>query len=307
MHARVCALGWSCDGKLLAAASTDRFIRIWNNLNNNNNVAFEVSLNDESDKAMNHKHIQVAFHPNIPTIFACCNGSVLFVYSIGEDGGESGSLVLLAKYEFKGPVLNLSWNIPGNLLLLGTKSDSLICLSFVDLCLSHLWTFDCQFEANQFAFTQDDQVLIAGSPGSLYAFEDGNASIKELIRLASATSYSLARSLNGSVAIGSADATISLFEGNNLKQPVSCISRSEWPIRHLSYSYDGLFLAAGSEDKFIDISHSPDGGLVYRLAASNAVNALAWHPNSYLLAFSCDRVDKNGRSEFVVNIFGFSQ
>jgi WD40 repeat protein len=37
------------------------------------------------------------------------------------------------------------------------------------------------------------------------------------------------------------------------------VTRLEWPVRTLSFSYDSQFLAAGSEDQYIDIAEVSSG------------------------------------------------
>ena len=53
-------------------------------------------------------------------------------------------------------------------------------------------------------------------------------------------------------AVGSADALVSLWD---LKEFVSIrtFGNLEWPVRTLSFSYDGQFIASASEDLAIDI------------------------------------------------------
>ena len=67
------------------------------------------------------------------------------------------------------------------------------------------------------------------------------------------------------LAVGGADAIISLwdlkewicirtFDRQELGNPVIQVANNySWPIRTLSFSYDGVYLASGSEDSAIDI------------------------------------------------------
>ena len=58
--------------------------------------------------------------------------------------------------------------------------------------------------------------------------------------------------------MGSADALVSLWDVNEL----ACLhtsSRLDWPIRSVSFSFDGKLLASASEDLFIDIGHVQTG------------------------------------------------
>ena len=53
-------------------------------------------------------------------------------------------------------------------------------------------------------------------------------------------------------ATGSADAIVGIWDANELIC-ARTVSRMEWQIRTLSFSYDGQLLAIGSEDPVIDI------------------------------------------------------
>jgi len=58
--------------------------------------------------------------------------------------------------------------------------------------------------------------------------------------------------------VGSADALVSLWDADEL----ACLrtfSRLEWPVRAISFSYDGKLLASASEDTIIDIGHVDSG------------------------------------------------
>eukprot|EP01052_Picozoa_sp_SAG31_P030662 SAG31_NODE_3165_length_4601_cov_2.917814_3_plen_140_part_00 len=53
--------------------------------------------------------------------------------------------------------------------------------------------------------------------------------------------------------VGSADALVSIWDLASFTC-VQTVSKLEWPARTIGFSADGQFLAAGSEDTFIDIS-----------------------------------------------------
>jgi len=81
-----------------------------------------------------------------------------------------------------------------------------------------------------------------------------------------------------------------------------------WPIRTLSFSYDGVYLATGSEDSAIDIVRPPchlldiklnaiqayveTGMEARRVPTTAATNSLAWHPGKHWLAYAGE--DKDG-------------
>jgi len=102
-------------------------------------------------------------------------------------------------------------------------------------------------------------------------------------------------------AAGSADALVSLWD---LKEFV-CVrtfGRLDWPVRTLSFSYDGQLLASASEDLVIDISHVETGAPVHQIPSKAAMNSVAWHPKAFLLAYAGDEKDKHEGS---IKVFGF--
>lgn len=49
-----------------------------------------------------------------------------------------------------------------------------------------------------------------------------------------------------------------------------------WPVRTLGFSADGQFLAAGSEDLFIDVCSVATGEQLHQIPCEAATNALAY-------------------------------
>lgn len=103
-------------------------------------------------------------------------------------------------------------------------------------------------------------------------------------------------------AVGSADALVSLWDVNEL----ACIrtfSRLDWPVRAISFSYDGKLLASASEDTTIDIGHVETGAKITDIPVSAPTFTIAWHPKRYLLAYACD---DNSRDSGSLKVWGFS-
>ena len=140
-------------------------------------------------------------------------------------------------------------------------------------------------------------------------------------------------------AVGSADALVSLWDVNELAC-LRTLSRLDWPIRSVSFSYDGKLLASASEDLFIDIGHVETGKqekcktgqiakildiynyighktkVIYidnlgehiaNVSCTSSTFTIAWHPKRYLLAYACDEKDKYDRDRSVglLKVYGF--
>ncbi|KAJ3193889.1 hypothetical protein HK101_003911 [Irineochytrium annulatum] len=67
--------------------------------------------------------------------------------------------------------------------------------------------------------------------------------------------------------------------------------KGSWPVRTISFSYDGELIASGSEDLMIDISHVESGDHVHTITCTAATNTVAWHPHRYILAYAGDEVN----------------
>lgn len=109
-------------------------------------------------------------------------------------------------------------------------------------------------------------------------------------------------------ATGSADALVSLWDANELAC-LRVLSRLDWPVRTISFSYDGKLLASASEDLLIDIAHTETGEKVADVAVDAATFTVAWHPKQYLLAYACDDKDSNDRRREAGNlkVYGFQE
>lgn len=122
-------------------------------------------------------------------------------------------------------------------------------------------------------------------------------------------------SLGRNLAVGSQDSIVSLWD----TKEYACIrtfSNLTHMVRTISISHDGQYIASGSEDPFIDISHSmptllsvltevvDSGENVATIACDATTNGVAWNPKRHLLAFGGDYKDKYER-EGTLKIFGF--
>lgn len=288
-HARITSLSWSCDGSKLAVASSDGSVRL-----------SDLSSGEPRELCKLFqvgKNFSVAFHPIVPNILVCCDARLL-VY-------DTASHILISESEvdFPSRPLNIAFNKDGSLIAVGTKAEELHFFTLsanYTLSLAHI--YKCAFECNQFAFTLDNNLLLATGPGTLRLLSNDGTTILKEINCANGPLQSLTHCPEYTIT-GSSDATISIFSSDLHLQ--SIISRPEWPISHLTLSHDHQFLAAGGDDRHLDISCMPTGELVHKLSLDGSVLACRWHPTKYLLAYAPERVDKNGRPEWIVKIFGY--
>lgn len=100
--------------------------------------------------------------------------------------------------------------------------------------------------------------------------------------------------------MGGADAVVTIWSLPELVC-VCTLPRLEWPVRTISFSHDGRFIASASEDAFIDIADVKTGAQVAAIPSKIAMHSIAWHPTQHFLAFSGDDKD---RDEGTFRIFG---
>ncbi|VVC96016.1 unnamed protein product [Leptidea sinapis] len=119
--------------------------------------------------------------------------------------------------------------------------------------------------------TKGENINIAWSPnGSTIAV--GNK--EDLVSFIDARNYKVHDPTGRFFATGSADALVSLWDVNEL----ACLrvfSRLEWPVRTLSFSFDGRLLASASEK-------------VAEIPVAASTFTVAWHPSRYLVAYACE-------------------
>ena len=72
-------------------------------------------------------------------------------------------------------------------------------------------------------------------------------------------------------ALGSADTLVSIWDAEESCCVRTC-TRLEHPVRTLSFSHDGTYLAAGSEEKYIDIADVATGSCAHRVRQPTHLN-----------------------------------
>lgn len=302
--ARVSSLLWTADSNALVAASSDGSVRLWKGV-------------DRCTAAGCHDLVSASGHQELVAIsfglLLMCSASTFRLYELQEEVRVSREV----GHGLKSPI-NMCISLDGSLLAVGCKDDSIHIFKFPELIALAKHQF--AFEANQLCFgpALDDACfslfVAAGQGVSLLKYSQGTnvIDVAACRQAHSAAAFSICSSLSCTanaryVATGAGDATIALYDVASDLRPIGQVSRPEWPIRSLAFSHDGAFLAAGSEDRCIDVSHVPSGLSVLRLPMPAGVSSLAWHPSKYLLAMAVDEVDKNGRYEGTIRVFGYTQ
>jgi len=166
-------------------------------------------------------------------------------------------------------------------------------------------------EVNEITWSNNgDLFFITTGSGTVEVFNFPQLTEKTVLPAHTANCYCIEMDPKGRYfALGSADSIVSLWDINELIC-IRTFTQIESPVRTLSFTYDGNFIASGVEDNFIEISHVDTGETVHKISCDGAMNSLAWHPKAFLLAYASDstkhREEKHGdKHEGAVKIFGF--
>lgn len=105
------------------------------------------------------------------------------------------------------------------------------------------------------------------------------------------------------LATASADSTVACWTVPEFHSHWMSGKDLNYPPRSLGFSHDGEFLAAGGEDPFVWIGSVVDGSTVHKIPTqSMTINALAWNPAKYLLAYAGE--EKVPGQEGTIRIWG---
>lgn len=82
------------------------------------------------------------------------------------------------------------------------------------------------------------------------------------------------------------------------------MNTGDYPIRGLSFSFDGQLLAAASEATSLNLTYVETGETIYKIESKEGTFAVAWHPQSLVLAFAGEERDRAGHDAGMVSLFG---
>ncbi|KAF9181070.1 hypothetical protein BGZ50_005746 [Haplosporangium sp. Z 11] len=295
--ATVHTVGWNSDGRRLASGSVDKTARVWNP-ERTSDPRSSLELRGHTDSVD-----QLQWDPTHPDHLATASSD----RTVRIWDARSGKSI--HKVDTSGQNINLSWSPNGHTIAVGNKDDA---VSFIDMRTFKIErTVQFKFEVNEMSWDPSgDLFFMATGHGTVKILE--YPSMKEIHALEGHTAncYCLEFDPRGRyLATGSADALVNLYDLDEYFC-VRTFGKLDWPIRAISFSFDGEFLASGSEDLAIDISLVETGESVHRIDCSAAMNTAAWHPSKYLLAYACDEKESRpgGGSIMASNlrVFGFS-
>lgn len=293
---KVHSVAWNCEGKKLASGSVDQTVRIWP-VESTVNKMREVELRGHTGGVDN-----VAWDPLHPEILT----SVSSDKSVRLWDARSGRCEQQAL--LKGENINVAYRPDAVEIAVGNNVDE---LSIVDArTFTVVQSRAYKYEVNEISWDLTGKLfLITTGAGAVEVLEYPSMVPLDTLQAHTAGVYCLAIDPKGRYfAAGSADSLVSMWDVHTMLC-ARTFSKLEWPVRTLSFSHDGQFLASASEDNFIDIGNVETGQSVHQIMndmnhGNHAMNSVAWNPCYLLLAYAADDDGKYGNPG-TFRVFGF--
>lgn len=160
------------------------------------------------------------------------------------------------------------------------------------------------FEVNEFAWNKNGNLIYLTTA-------KGNVDVLRFPEMEKSISFSghngnvycIAFCPSGSYfALGAADGIVSVWDDEEMIC-ISTLSKQDFPVRSISWSFDGQFIAAGSEDATIQV-YNRLGDVVASLSTGCPVNSVCWNPRSNFLAWAGEETKA---LKGAVQLFGISK
>lgn len=291
---KVHSVGWSCDGKKLASGSFDKCVSVCT-------LDREKLNKDFTFRGHGASVDQLCWHATHPDLLSTASGDK----TVRIWDARSQKCVTIV--ETKGENINITWAPDGGTIAVGNKED---LVTFIDARTHKILAEEqFHFEVNEISWNKDsDLFFLTNGQGCVHILSYPDLELQHILKAHPGTCICIEFDPNKKYfATGSADALVSLWDVENL----ACLrtfSRLDWPVRTISFSYDGKLLASASEDLLIDIGEVETGEKVIDIPVEAATFTVAWHPKQYLLAYACDDKDAYDRKRDAgtLKVFGFS-
>ncbi|KAI4477852.1 hypothetical protein M0802_011167 [Mischocyttarus mexicanus] len=292
--AKVHSVGWSCDGKLLASGSFDKSVCIFSL--GPDRLKQEITFRGHGGSVD-----QLCWHAFCPELLSTASGDkTVRIW-------DTRTQKCTANISTRGENINISWSPDGNTIAVGNKED---LVTFIDARVMKIRAEEqFNFEVNEISWNKDsDTFYLTNGQGCVHILSYPELELLHVIKAHPGTCICIEFDPTGRYfATGSADALVSLWDADEL----CCLrtfSRLEWPVRTISFSYDGQLLAAASEDLVIDIGEVETGEKIADIPVEAATFTVAWHPKQYLLAYACDDKDTYDRKRDAgsLKVYGFA-
>ncbi|CAI5735312.1 unnamed protein product [Peronospora destructor] len=298
-HSRkVYALGFNCNGSMLASGSNDRSIRIWNPVTERE--LMELRGHSESI-------LSLTWDPTAPHRLASTGADKTVRFWDAKTGRIVNSISLLSD------AVNLAYSHDAKYIVVG----NLDCITLIDTrkarvvrrVVNPFESFEMQFSKSGFLF------VAAGHAAGFGTFEimrvvseqKGNPNLESVHKASYCTCRKL-RLLGLSpvwkiLGFRGVDSLVSLWDLEELYCVKTFVVTTSG-IRFVRFSHDGKFIAIGMDDPSLIVVDVESGEEVVNLQLQNTLQNLSWHPSKNLLAYVGDKAssEKNSNRDGVIKM-----
>jgi len=296
------ALGWNCDGDLIASGDAQGAIVV-HKIEDNYFKDMGTNMLQGHTKAIN----QFVWDPKCKAVLGSGSSDKTVIFW---DLREKEKAIKTIKR--KAPILHMSWSKCGRYVALGDSQDHLELIDTREYKTVLKKKYDTQINDLLWSSTEHiperefENHLVICTRGSINLWRHkesaGGHHLSSLVKLPAHIGNVLAITSDKSqryFATGGTDALVSIWAWKGLTQ-LRSLDRYDVAARLLSFSHDGSMLAVGKKDSNIDIVWTDTAEHLHSFSTTNA-NSLAWNPRRYLLAYAGD---SSRSSSFSFKIWG---
>ncbi|CAI5735315.1 unnamed protein product [Peronospora destructor] len=297
-HSRkVYALGFNCNGSMLASGSNDRSIRIWNPVTERE--LMELRGHSESI-------LSLTWDPTAPHRLASTGADKTVRFWDAKIGRIVNSISLLSD------AVNIAYSHDAKYIVVG----NLDCITLIDTrkarvvrrVVNPFESFEMQFSKSGFLF------VAAGHAAGFGTFEimrivpeqKGNPNLESAHKVTAHAGSCVCLDFHPSgryLALGGVDSLVSLWDLEELYCVKTFVVTTSG-IRFVRFSHDGKFIAIGMDDPNLIVVDVESGEEVVNLQLQNTLQNLSWHPSKNLLAYVGDKAssEKNSNRDGVIKM-----
>ncbi|KAE9989831.1 hypothetical protein Vi05172_g4508 [Venturia inaequalis] len=276
-------LAWSPLGQNVATVSGERTLRVWNVEKSGIRSAVELRAQAGGNSGPSNTGgsiDRVAWNPTKENELASCgtDGVVRF-WDVRTRG-------CIGEVKLGGECFTLAWRPNGEDIVVGNKDDWIHSVSRTTLSTLHSQREPTQ--ANQALFSHSgEELFLTTGEGTIKIFDYPNLKTIHTLTAHTSSCYSIALSSPGTwLATGGSDALITLWDTTDFVCKKT-FDRAQGPVKTLSFSCDGTYLAGGSDEgNGIEIINVETGEYVHKIETSGKVPLVEWSPRDYAVAYA---------------------
>lgn len=290
--AKVHSVDWSCDGRRLASGSFDKSVAVYT-------LTDYRLAKDNTYKGHGDSVDQLCWHPKNPELLVTASGDKTVRL------WDTRANKCMSTINTKGENINICWSPDGSTIAVGNKED---LITFIDERTHKIKVEEAfKFEVNEISWNKaGDIFFLSTGPGSVHLLSYPDLKPLSILPAHTANCICIEFDPTGNYfATGGADALVCLWQLKDLVC-VRTLTRLDWPVRTLSFSFDGKMIASASEDLVIDIAEVETGIKITEALCESPSFTVAWHPKRHLIAFACDDKEKydRDRDAGTIKLFG---